>query len=125
MTAKQKLDQAIATRANQRKPADVVPLPLPAEAPAPKVYVDTVQFAHALDKVEQTLQSVLMAMAAHDARLVRTTETLTHLLKQLGEQNIKIDMPDIVIPERPTSFSVFVDDGGESIEMRIQADSPD
>lgn len=121
--AKKKLDQAIA--ASRNKPADVVPLPRPAEATAPQVYVDTVQFAYALDKVETTLQSVLQAMAQHDARLVRTTEQLTSLLKQLNKQDIKVDLPDIIIPERPTSFIVFVDDGDEQIEMRIQADSPD
>lgn len=125
MTAKQKLDQAIAANQKTTKPAGVAAFPKPAKIPAPKVYVETAQFAAALDKVEQTLQSVLQAMAAHDARLVRTTEQLTSLLKQLNKQDIKVDLPDISIPERPTSFTVFVDDGDEAIEMRIEADSPD
>jgi hypothetical protein len=121
MTAKQKLDQAIANR--KPKPQQAARFPKPAPIPAPKVYVETVEFARALDKVEQTLQSVLQAMAAHDARLVHTTETLTKLLKQIIDQDIKVEVPEIKIPARPTSFSVFVDDGGEPIEMRIQADS--
>jgi hypothetical protein len=121
MTAKAKLDQAIANR--KPKPQQAARFPKPAPIPAPKVYVETVEFARALDKVEQTLQSVLQAMAAHDARLVRTTETLTSLLKQIIDQDIKVEVPEIKIPARPTSFSVFVDDGDEPIEMRIQADS--
>jgi hypothetical protein len=119
-TAKQRLTPTT----KPTTPKQIVHLRQPKiEIPPPQVHVETVQFANALNKVEQTLQSVLQAMAAHDARLVRTTETLTSLLKQLAKQDIKVDMPDIVIPERPTSFSVFVDDGGEPIEMRIQTNS--
>lgn len=128
MTAKKKLDRAIATN---RSRVAAIPAPRPEREPpgvvlpAPKVHIETVEFARSLDKVEQTLQSVLQAMAQHDARLVRTTEHLTSLLKQLAKQDIKVDLPDINMPERPTSFTVFVDDGDEAIEMRIEANSPD
>jgi len=93
------------------------------DIPAPQLNMDSKPFADAVNQLGQTMAR----LAQQQLAILSAIEQQTEVLRQLATQNpeIKVPAPVVKMAARPRDFYVELDkEGGETVGMRISAQSP-